>query len=132
MKNKGIKGMEGIKAMKGMKAIKRIGLALCVAAMGAATANADDYTACVASNPSASCAAVPCAVPLKVGVYADRDPGGIGAVEWFRLVKESPEMELALLDGADMRAGKLAGLDVLVMPGGNSKTEFESLGANCS
>ena len=100
------------------------------AALGAAAANADDYTACVASNPSASCTAVSCADPLKVGVYADRGPGGIGAVEWFRLVKESPEMELALLDGADVRAGRLAGLNVLVMPGGWGLSEFDSLGAD--
>ena len=28
--------------------------------------------------------------PLKVAVYADNGPSGIGAVEWFRLVNESP------------------------------------------
>ena len=63
-------------------------------------------------------------------MYADRGPGGIGAVEWFRLVDESPEMELHLLDGAAVRAGALDGLDLLVMPGGNSITEFQSLGTN--
>ena len=90
---------------------------------------------CTTSNiPTTSCAgdksAAPCAAPLKVGVYADRGPGGIGAVEWFRLVDESPEMELHLLDGAAVRAGALDGLDLLVMPGGNSITEFDSLGTN--
>ncbi len=68
--------------------------------------------------------------PLKVGVYADKGPGGIGAVEWFRLVQESPEMELRLLDGAAVRAGGLDGLDLLVMPGGSSKEEFRTLGTN--
>lgn len=67
---------------------------------------------------------------LKVGVYAGKGPGGIGAVEWFRLVEESPEMELRLLDGKSVREGGLDGLDLLVMPGGNSKTEFTSLGTN--
>ena len=43
--------------------------------------------------------AVPAQAPLKAGVYADKGPGGIGAVEWFRLVHEAPEMELKLLDG---------------------------------
>ena len=84
-----------------------------------------------ATSPTGPCA--PCAVsdpPLKVGVYADDGPGGIGAVEWFRLVQESPEMELHLLDGAAVRAGGLDGLDLLVMPGGNSMTEFDSLGTN--
>ena len=68
--------------------------------------------------------------PLKVGVYADRGPGGIGAVEWFRLVHESPEMELKLLDGKMVRDGALDGLDLLVMPGGSSMAAFDSLGTN--
>ncbi len=68
--------------------------------------------------------------PLKVGVYADKGPSGIGAVEWFRLVEESPDMELKLLDGKAVRAGGLDGLDLLVMPGGNSKVEFDTLGTN--
>ena len=66
--------------------------------------------------------------PLKVAVFADEGPGGIGAVEWARLVKTSPEMTLTLVDGKDVAAGKLAGQDVLVMPGGASKKEFKSLG----
>ncbi|MBR4654597.1 MAG: hypothetical protein IKO72_14650 [Kiritimatiellae bacterium] len=81
-----------------------------------------------APAPCAAASATSCAAPLKVGVYADRGPGGIGAVEWFRLVDESPEMSLTLLDSADVRAGRLEGLDVLVMPGGSSKTEYDSLG----
>ena len=89
---------------------------------------------CVSSHPdSPSAKAVPStsvAAPLKVGVYADAGPSGIGAVEWFRLVNESPEMEIKLLDGKMVRAGGLDGLDVLVMPGGNSKTEFDTLGTN--
>lgn len=68
--------------------------------------------------------------PLKVGVFADKGPGGIGAIEWFRIVQESPDMELTLLDGAAVRAGGLDGLDVFVMPGGASQTEFRSLGTN--
>ena len=68
--------------------------------------------------------------PLKVGVYADAGPSGIGAVEWFRLVNESPEMEIKLLDGKMVREGGLDGLDVFVMPGGSSKTEFDTLGTN--
>ena len=68
--------------------------------------------------------------PLKVGVYADAGPSGIGAVEWFRLVNESPEMEIKLLDGKMVRNGGLDGLDVLVMPGGGSKVEFDTLGTN--
>ena len=67
---------------------------------------------------------------LKVGVYADDGASGIGAVEWFRIVHDSPEMELKLLDGAAVRAGGLDGLDLLVMPGGDSKRQFDSLGSD--
>ena len=66
--------------------------------------------------------------PLKVGVYAGDGSSGIGAIEWYRIVDESPEMELRLLDGAMVRAGALDGLDLLVMPGGDSKLQFTSLG----
>ncbi len=85
-------------------------------------------TECPAKSPS--CQAASALPPLKVGVYADRGPGGIGAVEWFRLVHESPEMELKLLDGKMVREGALDGLDLLIMPGGSSMTEFDTLGTN--
>ena len=84
-------------------------------------------TACPPEPRQCPAAALP---PLKVGVYADMGPGGIGAVEWFRLVHESPEMELKLLDGKMVREGALDGLDLLIMPGGSSVAEFETLGTN--
>ena len=85
---------------------------------------------CPGGQGKQPCAAVSAKPPLKVGVYADKGPGGIGAVEWFRLVEESPEMELKLLDGPMVRAGALDGLDMLIMPGGSSFDEFKSLGTN--
>ncbi len=93
---------------------------LLVAVCGCATASRQIEPA---SAPSAQ-------PPLKVAVYADDGPSGIGAVEWFRLVEESPELELHLVDGAAVRKGALDGMDLLVMPGGNSKTEFTTLGTN--
>ena len=85
---------------------------------------------CATPRHDAVASATPGLPPLKVAVYADAGPSGIGAVEWFRLVNESPEMELHLVDGKAIRAGALEGLDLLVMPGGSSKTEFSSLGTN--
>ena len=87
------------------------------------------FTAGEAQRP-AGAAAAPARPPLKVAVYADAGPSGIGAVEWFRLVDESPDMELRLVDGAAVRAGALDGMDVFVMPGGSSKAEFTTLGTN--
>ena len=107
--------------------MRRIALLFCAVTVVCGCSTTKPVDCCTKETPSVSC---PAAAPLKVGVYADWGPGGIGAVEWFRLVKESPEMALTLLDGADVRAGKLAGLDVLVMPGGSSMTEFDSLGTN--
>jgi len=85
---------------------------------------------CATPRCDVATSATPGLPPLKVAVYADAGPSGIGAVEWFRLVDESPEMELHLVDGKAIRAGALEGLDLLVMPGGNSKTEFTTLGTN--
>ena len=110
--------------------MKRLALLFCAAAIVCGCTTTPLNPPCP-EGKNAVCASAPQgAAPLKVGVYADKGPGGIGAVEWFRLVDESPEMELHLLDGAAVRAGALDGLDLLVMPGGNSITEFQSLGTN--
>ena len=110
--------------------MKRLALLFCAAAIACGCTTTPPKSPCPAEKNAACASAQQGAAPLKVGVYADRGPGGIGAVEWFRLVDESPEMELHLLDGAAVRAGALDGLDLLVMPGGNSITEFQSLGTN--
>ena len=110
--------------------MKRLALLFCAAAIVCGCTTTPSKSSCPAENNAACASAPQGAAPLKVGVYADQGPGGIGAVEWFRLVDESPEMELHLLDGAAVRAGALDGLDLLVMPGGNSITEFQSLGTN--
>lgn len=105
-----------------MNMMKRIVLLFCVAGVVCGcttTKNPDGRTSPDERLP-----------PLKVGVYADRGPSGIGAVEWFRLVDESPDMELHLLDGEAVRDGALDGLDLLIMPGGSSVTEFQTLGSN--
>lgn len=65
---------------------------------------------------------------LKVAVYVDKGSKGIGAVEWVRIVDESPEMKLKLVDGALVREGALNDQDILVMPGGWSKEQTITLG----
>ena len=110
--------------------MKRLALWFCAAAIVCGCSTTPLNPPCP-EGKNAVCASAPQgAAPLKVGVYADKGPGGIGAVEWFRLVDESPEMELHLLDGAAVRAGALDGLDLLVMPGGSSVEEFKTLGTN--
>lgn len=68
--------------------------------------------------------------PLKVALYAGRGASGIGAVEWCRIVHDSPQMTLTLVDGATVRAGALEGQDLFIMPGGSSRAEFAALGTN--
>lgn len=65
---------------------------------------------------------------VKVAVYIGPGAKGIGAVEWLRIVEESPEMELKLVTGKSIAEGALDGQDVLVMPGGNSIKQFHALG----
>lgn len=56
--------------------------------------------------------------PLKVALYVGVGCRGGGVVHWARLLETSPEIELDMVNCADVKAGKLHGKDVLVMPGG--------------
>ena len=73
---------------------------------------------------------VPAERPVKAGVYAGRGISGNGAVEWFRIVQSSPELEIKVLDSEMIRNGGLDGLDLLVMPGGSSPAIKRDLGTN--
>ena len=83
---------------------------------------------CGCASDRAADSAGTCPDPLKVAVYADFGPSGIGAAEWYRIVNDSPDMTLKLVDSAAIRGGALKGCDLLIMPGGSSSNEFKSLG----
>ena len=72
--------------------------------------------------------AAPLPAPAKVGVFVGQGPRANGMTEYLRLVNDSPDLDLTLLDADDIRAGGLDGVDLLVMPGGDSKTEKRDLG----
>ena len=60
---------------------------------------------------------------VKVGLFLDKGCFGNGTLLWTRLLANSPQLELTLLDGQDVRYGKLSDLQLLVCPGGGgSKT----------
>ena len=61
--------------------------------------------------------------PLRVGVYVDDGARSNGWAAWLRLLHSSPQIKPTLLDGASVRNGALNGIDVFVMPGGNSLNE---------
>ena len=66
----------------------------------------------------------------KVAMYAGSGVGGNGVVECLRLVNESPELELHLVDAKRVQSGALDGMDMLLMPGGSSDREYKALGSN--
>ena len=67
------------------------------------------------------------ASPIKAGFYCGLGSRGANSVYWAKILKDSPDVELVLLDGEDLRSGKLDGLDILVMPGGSSRKQFASM-----
>ena len=72
--------------------------------------------------------AAPLPPPVKVGVFVGNGPRANGMTEYLRLIADSPDLELTLLDADDIRSGALDGLGLLVMPGGDSRTEKRDLG----
>ncbi len=81
----------------------------------------------------ASCAApvqpeaAPPAKRVKVGFYIDDGSLGSNIFTWSQLLCYSPQMEVTFLTGEDLRAGKLAGLDLLLIPGGSSARQYRSM-----
>ena len=65
---------------------------------------------------------------VKVALYLDVGCRGGGVIHLAQLLKSSPEVACDFLDAADVRAGKLAGYDVLVMPGGSGYDRYIQLG----
>ena len=65
---------------------------------------------------------------LKTGFYIDKGSRGGGVTHLGRLMSYSPQIELIMLTGEDLRKGKLNGLDLLVMPGGSSNLQMKSMG----
>ena len=53
---------------------------------------------------------------------------GGGVIHWAELLRSSPDVACDFLNAADVQAGKLAGYDVLVMPGGSGYDRYIQLG----
>ena len=58
--------------------------------------------------------------PVRAGVFAGVGSMGLSSTELIRYVARSPELDLTLVDGEDIRNGALNGLDLLVVPGGSA------------
>lgn len=68
--------------------------------------------------------------PIRVGVYVGPGAKANGVCYWQSLTTLSPDLEPTFVDAKAIAAGALKGVDVLVMPGGSSRTEFDSLKAS--
>jgi len=68
------------------------------------------------------------ASPLKIGLYVDDGCRGVGVARWAELLDGSPDAELKLLSGEDLRNGGLAGLDLFVSPGGAGGPQTAAMG----
>jgi dihydrodipicolinate synthase/N-acetylneuraminate lyase len=64
----------------------------------------------------------------KVALYMDHGCRGAGTARWAELLSNSPEIEFAMLDAADINGGRLDGFDCLVMPGGGGFERYEDWG----
>ena len=65
---------------------------------------------------------------VNVGMYVDFGTRGSGVMGWAKILSNSPQVNLILLDVDDIRSGKLKDCDVLLMPGGLTGDEFRTLG----
>ena len=78
--------------------------------------------------PAKKCAPKYIGKKIKTGFYIDKGSRGGGVLLLARLLHYSPQIDMTLLNGEDLRKGKLKGLDMIVMPGGSSQLQMESMG----
>ncbi len=63
---------------------------------------------------------------VKVGFYIDSGSRGGGVLYWARILHFSPQLEVTIVNGKDIRDGKLKGLDLLLIPGGSSELQCKA------
>lgn len=65
---------------------------------------------------------------VKVGFFVDSGSRGGAVLHWARILHYSPQLEVTMVDGRDIRDGKLKGLDLLMVPGGSSSLQCRAMG----
>ena len=68
------------------------------------------------------------AEPLKVALYVDDGCRGTGLLRWAEMLRDSPDAELKLVSGQDIRDGALDDRELLVMPGGVGGPQYKAMG----
>ncbi|MBO4512994.1 MAG: hypothetical protein J5746_09515 [Victivallales bacterium] len=64
---------------------------------------------------------------LKVGLYLDEGCRGNGPFNWARLLANSPQIELTLLNGKGIRDGRLSEIQLLLCPGGGGAKQIGAM-----
>ena len=68
------------------------------------------------------------AAPLRVALYVDDGCRGTGLIRWAEILRDSPDAELKLVSGQDIRDGALDDRELLVMPGGVGGPQYAAMG----
>ena len=84
------------------------------------------FAGCASVAPNAK-TNTPAASRIRTGFFVDHGSRGGGVLNVARLLYHSPQIDVTLLDGKDIRDGKLDALDMLVIPGGSSATQFKMM-----
>lgn len=87
------------------------------------------FAGCVSTSSAVAEKTVKAEKKLRTGFFVDDGSRSSGVFQIARLLCYSPQLEVTLLDGRDIRNGKLDDLDLLVIPGGSSGRQFNSMKA---
>ncbi len=71
--------------------------------------------------------AQPQTAPVRTGFYVGSGSRSNGVLHWARLLAYSPQLKLVLIDAEDVLNGRLKDLDLLVVPGGSSRLQCETM-----
>ena len=90
------------------------------------------FLAAVIAVITAGCAAPQLCTPyegkkVKTAYFVDNGCHGGGVIHIARLLSYSPQVDITLIDGKDLREKKLDDFDLIVMPGGSSASQMRSM-----
>ncbi|MBQ9367948.1 MAG: hypothetical protein IJT83_09225 [Victivallales bacterium] len=79
------------------------------------------------SPQTVSTVSSPVEAPMKVGFFVGNGSRGSGVFLLGQMLSHSPQVNYTLLDGQDLRDGKLDGLQLLLIPGGSSALQYKDM-----
>ena len=82
---------------------------------------------CKCVSPATAASAPAPEKQINVALFLDKGASGVGVFNWAMLMDTAPGVKLHLLSAKDVREGKLAGMNALIMPGGYPGTQFKAL-----